>query len=223
MAKKQIEGMEKELFSERERAEIWFAENWKKCLLAAVVAVAAASGVFAWRHFSAEREAAAAAALADASLDNIDAVARKYAGHPAIPAARLRIASGLMAEKKYVPARAEFLKVAEDAKAPVLLRSRARMNAAVCSESQGDIKAAIAEFSAIAEANGPDSPEAGFRAAGLMLRRTDLKGAEAMYASVAAMKGPENRLSDVWAIQSRAALAAIANGDFAPQAKPAGR
>ena len=64
---------------------------------------------------------------------------------------------------------------------------------------------------------------AGFRAAGLMLRQNDRKGAKAMYAKVAAMKGPENRLADVWAIQSRAALAALAEGEPAPQVKPAGR
>ena len=223
MAKKQIEGMEKELFSERERAEIWFAENWKTCLGGAVLLVVVASGWLAWRHFAAERDQTAASALAAATSENIDAVAGKYAGHPGAATARLRVASGLLAEKKYAPARAEFLKVADAAKAPALLRSRARMNAAACAELQGDLKSAVAEFSALAAANGPDSPEAGFRAAGLMLRQNDRKGAKAMYAKVAAMKGPENRLADVWAIQSRAALAALADGEPAPQVKPAGR
>ena len=212
MAKKEIKGLEQELFSDRERAEIWFAENWKMCLLGAVAVIVIASGVLFWRHFDQRRSAAGAAELAVATAETIDAVAAKNAGNPMIAPSRIRIAAGLMAANKFAEAGKEFRKVADDAKASEFLRRRARMNAAACAELGGDLKTAVAEFAAIAGENSPDSPEAGFRAGALMLKSGEVDKAREMFAKVAEMKGGQS--SDIWASQSMAALAAIRNGDF---------
>lgn len=212
MAKKEIKGVEQELFSDRERAEIWFAENWKMCLVGAVAVIVIASGILFWRHFERQRSAAGAAELAVATAENIDAVVAKNAGNPMVAPSRIRIAAGLMAANKFAEARKEFRKVADDAKAPDFLRRRAKMNAAACAELGGDPKTAAAEFAVIAGENSADSPEAGFRAGALMLKNGDIDKARKMFEKVAEMK--VGQASDIWASQSKASLAAIRNGDF---------
>ena len=214
MAKKEIKGLEKELFDDHERAEIWFAENWKKCIVGAVVLILVVSGFFVWKHFDRKNFVKAGSELSAATAKNIDAVAKKYPKHPGVAFNRIRVASELMAAKDFKAAREQFRKVVSDGSAPAFFQDIARKNAAICAENSGDIDTAIKEFQQIADANSADSAECGFHAASLLLNRGKIKDAEARFEKVAKTKGATDTVQNPWVIQSQIALKAIAKGDF---------
>ncbi len=233
MAKKNVDGLEKQLFSDRERMEIWIAENWKKCLVlaaAVVVAVVAVSAVF---HFRQKSDSDYRAKLASAGIENLAGVIAENAEHPAVPAARTRLAKMFFAKGDFRQAGEEFNKVAAAKNCSAYLRENALMDSALCAELAGDFKSAAAAYSAI-EADTTVSAgvraEAGFNAGRILLKSGDLKGAQAAFSKVAAMSVPGAvQASDLWVSLSKSTLAAIKNGDFtsggkaAPAVKKAGK
>ena len=222
MAKRKIDGLEKELFSDRERMELWIAENWKQCVGMAALVVVIVVGVFAWNHFQRRRDAAYRAELAAATPENLDAVVARRPAHPAVVMARLRCARALQAAGQYARARSEYLKAASCAGISEVLRENARMEAATCAELAGEDKIAIADWSAVeagAENSLPVRAEAGYQAGRMMLKNGDISGAKAAFTRVAGMGDVGRSGAEIWVMQSRHALAAVANGDFAPASK----
>ncbi len=222
MAKKNVNGLEKELFSDRERMEIWIAENWKKCLVisAAVVIAVVAFSVFS--HIRQKSDENSRAQLASAGADTLAAVIEKYSDHPAASAARTRLAKMLLAKGDFIQAAAEFKKVAATPGCATYLRENALMDAALCAELAQDAKSAVDAYNAIEsdmEISLPIRAEAGFNAGRLMLKSGDINGAKAIFTKVAAVNFSNQQPADLWAAMSRNALAAISNGDFAPKAK----
>lgn len=220
MAEKKVANLEKELFSDRERMEIWIAENWKKCLFIAAAAVIAVVAVSAVSHYRQKADDASRAQLASAGIDTLEKVIAENAGHPAVPAARMRLAKMLFAKGDFTKAAAEFKKVAATPGCAAYLRENAMMDSALCVELANDTKAAANAYSAI-EADSSVSAavrsEAGFNAGRLLLKSGDIAGAKAIFTKIAA-PAISGQNSNLWAIQSRIALAAIKNGDFAPKA-----
>ena len=213
-SKKDIKHLEKELFSDRERMEIWIAENWKKCIYIAAGVVVAAVAVFAGISYSEKRSAAAAAALSGASADALPAVIEKYSGHPAEAIARIRLARALQDKKDYAAAKKEYAKIAAMENCADFLRNSAALEAAFCDEFAGDIKSASAAFSAIESDNSFDvmsRAEAGYHAGRLLIKLGDFAKAEVLLKrlSVPMISGGE-----IWAFQSAQLLAALKNGEF---------
>ncbi|MBP5531690.1 MAG: hypothetical protein J6Y54_06655 [Lentisphaeria bacterium] len=161
------------LFSDEERAGMFFATYWKKLLALALIAVIATTGIFAYvRH----RESVKAAAIA--KLEQAKTVAEiktELAGNPDIPgadAARFRMAKIYEEEKKY----GEAIKVLEELSASedAAVRSRALLNIAYLSELEGKPEEAVRKFSAIAENTAvpaAERAEAGYAAARLYLAK----------------------------------------------------
>ena len=211
---KKIEHLEKELFSDRERMEIWIAENWKKCIYIAGATVVAVVAIFAGISYSNKRNAAAAAALSGAEADALPAVIEKYAGHPAEAIARIRLARALQDKKDYTAAKEQYKKVLSMENCADFLRSSAALEAAFCEELSGNDKAGCAAFAAI-EAdslqNAAVRAEAGYHAGRLLIKLGDFAKAETLLKrlSVPMISGGE-----VWAFQSAQLLAALKNGEF---------
>ncbi len=211
---KKIKHLEKELFSDRERMEIWIAENWKKCIYIAAAIVVVTVAIFAGISYSNKRNAAAAAALSGAGADALPAVIEKYSGHPAEAVGRIRLARALQEKKDYTAAKEQYQKILAMENCADFLRNSAALEAAFCDEFSGNIKAALAAFSAIESDNlqgSANRAEAGYHAGRLLIKLGDFAKAEALLKrlSVPMISGGE-----VWAFQSAQLLAALRNGEF---------
>ena len=161
------------LFTDEERAGMFFAKYWKKLLVLALIAVIAATGIFAYIRHSESVKAEAIAKLEQAkTIEEIKAELAKSPDIPGADAARLRMAKIYEEEKKYDEAVKvlEGLSSSEDA----AVRNRALLNIAYLSELDGKPDEAVKKFSAIADNTAiptAERAEAGYAAARLCLAK----------------------------------------------------
>ena len=131
-------GMGEALFSDRERFEMWFAENWKKTAIISLVAVTALSIGFGISNSIKERQAKEAAELSSASsIETLTAALQKNAGNPSAPIARLRLANMLFDSAKYTDAISHLEKIVSDKNADNVLICTAKLNIAKALELNG--------------------------------------------------------------------------------------
>ena len=153
--KKDPKAMNKEigeaLFTEEERAGIFFAKHWKKLLAAAVLAVVAITVVFAVIKHREAKQKAATAELAKA--DTIEKLETAIANNPKVPgvdAARFRQAKLYEKEKKYDKAR-QTLETICSTTEDVANRSRAQLTIAYLFELENKADEAVKKFAALAQ------------------------------------------------------------------------
>ena len=169
--KKINSGMGEALFSDRERFEMWFSENWKKAAvisLGIVVAISAAFGIAG--HIKESRAQGAAELSAAATVDALKAALEKNASNPAAAVARLRMANMLFDAGRYSDAIVYLEQIAQDKNADTVLTETAKLNIAKALELSGKLEDAAKAFSASAAAannNFAIKSEAGFSAARL--------------------------------------------------------
>ena len=190
---KQIKGddLGSSLFSDRERMELWFSANWKKCIVWAFAIIAAAVVVVILSSYVRSKDAEFRQKLGSAPVAELADVIAQDPDHEAVPAARLRLANGLLAKGDVNGAKAEFEKLAGDVNAAVALQENGKIGAACCVELLGDAKGAMNSYQALAmdAANSmPLRAEAGFHAARLLMDAGDRAGAEKVLNSVLAGK-----------------------------------
>ena len=169
--KKEISSeMGEALFSDRERFEMWFSENWKKTAFVSLGIVIVISAAFGIAGSIKESKAAGAAELSAATtVDTLKAAIKKHSDNPSAAMARLRLANMLFDAAKYSDA-VEYLKqLAADKKADQILVSTAQLNIAKALELSGKLEDAAVAFSnaAIAAGNVSIKAEAAFGAARL--------------------------------------------------------
>lgn len=148
--KKLDRAISQEVVSDREKFEYFFGTYWKQITAASAVLVVLISLAFAFyrHHQSAIREANAALSEAK-TAEEIIAVLAKHPSESASVAARLRLASLYLADKKYDQAAEEFKKVAGDENLSAPIRFRAMLNCAYLTEQSGKEAGAAEEFSAV--------------------------------------------------------------------------
>ena len=212
--KKNIEGLEKELYSDRERMEIWIGENWKKCVILAAVVVVAVVAVYSVRYRSEEKRRAAIVALASAKAEELPAVLAKYPDSPGAATAKMRLAEHLMSQKKYADAKARYAEVAQDRNAPAELRGRAKIAGAACDELSGNLQDAAAACTALmsdSSAGTTIREEAGFQAGRLLIALKEFDRAAEVLRNVADMpaEGESN-----YRAMAGLLLKSLQSGDF---------
>ena len=191
MAKKEINGNElgNSLFSDRERMELWFAANWKKCVLVVVGLILLSGIAVTWYYVSEKKEADFVRRLNEAkSAKEIAEIIAERPDHDAVHAARLRMAQDLLAKGEVKAAKAEFEKLAAAAKAASALQESGKIGVANCLELLGEAESAMKSYQTIADdvANSlPTRAEAGFHAARLMLAAGNNADAKKMAERVA--------------------------------------
>lgn len=169
--KKINNGMGEALFSDRERFEMWFTENWKKTAIIAlgvVVVFSAAFGIAG--HIKAKRIAGAAELSAATTIDTLKAALKKNSDNPASSIARLRLANMLFDAGKYTDAIEYLNAIAADKNADQMLVNTAKLNIAKALELSGKLEESADAFSKCAAASGDNmsiKAEAAFGAARL--------------------------------------------------------
>ena len=168
-------GMGEALFSDRERFEMWFAENWKKTAAVSLIIVIAISAAFGITGYIADRKAAGAAELSAATaVETLKAAIEKNAGNPAVAIAQLRMANMLFDEKKYDEAISYLKKISANTSADAVLVATAKLNIAKALELSGKTNEAINAFATAAIAANDNSAiksEAVFGAARLLAKQ----------------------------------------------------
>jgi len=139
------------LFSDEERAGMFFAKNWKLIAALAVLAVLAVTGGFAWYRHNEAVKLENTAKLANAKkIDEIEkALAVVPADIPGVDDARFRLAKLYGADKKYDKARA-VLKALAASTRDVASRDRAKLDIAYSLELEGKRADAAKSFAAVA-------------------------------------------------------------------------
>ena len=218
---KKIDGLEKELYSDRERMEFWIAANWKKSAIAAVVLVIVAVAIYAVSNHMDAKKLSAENALTDTPVEKLaDAIAAN-SDLDGVPVAELRLASYLAGKKDYKAAAARLRNVVANKKADQILVVKARMSLAAMLEASGDIAGAAAEYMALesSAASGAIQSEAGFQAGRLLIAQKKFADAEMYLSRIAAKKS--DGISSFYQEQALNLLNSLKNGDFAVAEKVA--
>lgn len=161
--------------------EIWFEKNWKKCSLAIIVILVVGMTVFTTIYLKEQNTAKAAGALAAAKIADLPALLKKTPNAPGAAAARIRLADDLVAKKDYAGAKVQFNAIANDMAAAIELRSRAKLNSALCDELSGNAKAAAESFALLMNDSSISQlirDEAGFQAGRIFVAIKDPRGEE---------------------------------------------
>ena len=211
------------LFSERERFEMLFAENWKKvAVIGVLIALVVALAFVAWRMAdSADRRAAHAFADA-ADIASLEKALAENGSKKGALAARQRLVQLCIEAKKYDTAVKELKLIAADPEADSTVRGNAALSEAFVMELQGKNKEAAALFSkAAANTNyGTALRLEAAAAAGRLLAPVDPKAAldvlERASRLVASNQMAAQALSTVKDLKI-----ALENGELGP--KPAAR
>jgi len=212
--------LEQALFSDRERFEMWIAENWKKVAVAAVLAALVTAGGFSalWHRSHTNRRASYA--LVDAADADLEKTLKQYPDAPGAALARMRLAQKYAADKKYDDAIRLYRQISGDSDTDETLRNAARLAVAATQENAGSSAEAASSYSSIAQdaALAPDvRGEAGLAAARLLAREKKLKEAAAVLQNVIAMAGSPRGAACAEIAKNR--LVAIENGEFGPYQK----
>ena len=207
-AKKDTKNLNREisnaLFTDEERAGMFFAKYWKKLLVLAVIAVVAITGIFAYtRHREAVKSKAVAGLARAKTVEEIKAELAKNPNIPGADAARFRMAKIYEEEKKYGDAikTLEELEGSEDA----AIRNRARLNIAYLLELEGKLDEAAKRFAALALTDAAvisaaDRAEAGYAAGRLYLKLNKKDEAKKILRTVGSLKinPQEQRAAALW-------------------------
>ena len=215
--KKINSGMGEALFSDRERFEMWFAENWKKTAFISLGVVIAVSAAFGIVNHIADCKAAGAAELAAATtIDTLKTALEKNSGNPAAAMAQLRMANMLFDAERYSDAIIYLKKITDNTNADPVLVSTAKLNIAKALELSGKIDEAAKAFSAAATTasnNISIKSEAAFGAARLLAKQGKTAAALEEIQNLEAAKDAQNNMSPY--IADAAALKiAIENGEY---------
>lgn len=194
-AKKDPKAMNKEigeaLFTEEERAGMFFAKHWKKLLVAAILAIVAITAVFAIiKHREAKQKAAIAELALAKTAAELEAAIAKNPKVPGVDAARFRLAKMYENEKKYDKAR-QTLEALSTSTEDVYNRNRAQLDIGYILELEGKDADAVKKFSALANtATLPPAvrAEAAYAAARLHIARKETAEAQKVLAMILALK-----------------------------------
>ena len=223
MDKKQNRQMDAEmssaLFSERERFEMLFADNWKKiAVIGVAIALVIALAFAAWGmvNRSATRAAHSFADAADAPA--LEKALAENKGKKGALAARQRLAQLYVDAKDYKKALENFALIAADPEADSAVRGRARINEALVLELSGKSKEAAASF--VKSANDVNFKngirlEAAVGAARL-LAPADPNGAAAVLDKAAKLTADSQSASQYLAAVKAMKLA-LENGELGPK------
>ena len=196
------------LFSEEERAGMFFAKHWKKMLVAAIIAIVAITAVFAViKHREAARKTATAELAKAKSAAELEAAVAKNPKIPGSDIARLRLAEMYAKDKNYDKARQtlESLNTSED----IYIRNLAQLDIGYIFEIEGNVDKAFEKFSALA--NNRTLPpavraEAAYATARLYVAKKDTAKAKEILKTVADMKIDPKAQPGAAMWQQRAAL-----------------
>jgi len=194
-ARKNPKALEKEisneLFTDEERARMFFIEHWKLIAAVAVLAVLAVTGWFAVSSHMRSVQKANTAKLADAkTIAEIETVIKNTPDAPGADAAKFRLATMYAAEKNYVKAR-QVLEALASSTSDVANRDRARLNAAYTLEFEGNAADAAKKFSDIAGNTALPAmvrAEAGYAAGRLYIDLKKTAEARKVLATIRALK-----------------------------------
>ena len=214
--KKVNSGMGEALFSDRERFEMWFTENWKKTAIISLVVVCAFSVAFGIRgHIENSRKAGAAELSAATTVDTLKAAIAKNSGNPAAAVAGVRLANMLFDAGRYAEAIPFLEQVAKDKDADPMLVSTEKMNIAKALELSGKLEDAAKAFSAAAAAssNFIIKSESAFHAARLYAKLGKTAAALEEIQSIEAAKAGNNAMSP-YADDAAVLKLAIENGEY---------
>ena len=202
---KQIKGLEKELFSEADRAEFWVRKNWHKAAIAALVAVAIGVSVYAINEKREAGKIAAQQAVFSAELKDLAKAIESNPDAPGIDFARLRLAGYYISEKKYDDAQKVLWVIFENSNADVALRKIAALENARVLELAGKTEAAAnfyISMVSMSEFGVASAAECAFQAARLLVQ---LKTPAADSKAVNVLKNIIARKSNPDAASNRAA------------------
>jgi len=218
---KKIDGLEKELYSDRERMEIWIAANWKKSAVAAVVLVIIAVTVYAVINNIEAKKIKAENILSDTPVEKLADAIAAAPELDGVPVAELRLANYLAGKKDYKTAAVRLRNIIANKKADQMLVTKARMSLASMLELGGDISGAVAEYMAVesSAASGAVRAEAGFQAGRLLIVLKKFADAEAYLNRIAAQKA--DGISAFYQGQALNLLNSLKNGDFTASAEKA--
>ena len=215
--KKIDSGMGEALFSDRERFEMWFTENWKKTAIISFAIVVVLSLAFGVAGYIADSKAAGAAELSAATtVDTLKAALEKHPDNPASAMARLRMANMLFDAERYNDAITYLTAIANDADADSVLVATAKLNIAKALELSGKLEEAAKAFSASAAAandNFSIKCEAAFSAARLFAKLGKTASALEEIQNLDAANGAQNAVSP-YAADAAALKIAIENGEY---------
>lgn len=209
------------LFSERERFEMLFADNWKKvAVIGVLIALVVAIAFSAW-SFANRASIRATYAFADAAdIASLEKALAENSGKKGALAARLRLVQLCIDAKDYEKAVKQLKIVASEKEADADVKGKALVTEAFILELQGKNKEAAALFSRVA---ADASCSAVIRleaaaAAGRLLAATDPDAAAAVLSNAAALPAATSRaaqaLSEVKDLQL-----ALKNGELGPKPK----
>lgn len=225
MDKKQAQQMNAEmssaLFSERERFEMLFAENWKKIAVAGIfIALVVAIAFAAWGFVnrSARQAAFAFADAADAAA--IEKALAQNAGKKGALAARQRLIQLYVDAKKYNEALAQLKLVAADPEADSSVKGNAALNEALILELTGKNKEAAAAFTKCA-GNVSFSNSVRLQAAAAaarLLAPAEPDAAAAVLAKGALLAGDTQAAAQYLSVVKAMQLA-LENGELGPKPK----
>ena len=205
------------LFSDRERFEMWFTENWKKTAIISLAVVIAVSLAFGIVGKISENKAAGAAELSAATtVDALKAALEKHPDNPASPMARLRMANMLFDAERYTDAAAYLKQIADDANADPTLIATAKLNSAKALELSGKLEEAAKAFSSSAAASSGNFSikcESAFSAARLFAKLGKTAAALEEIQSIEAAKNTQNAMNP-YAADAAALKVAIESGEY---------
>ena len=162
---KELNAEVSQVMDDFDRFEYGFVTHWKKIVAAAVLIVVAVTVFVSAKVYFNHCENKAAAALGQAqTAEALEKALAQYGSSAAAPAARLRLASLYVADKKYDGARREFQIVSGDRGASELAW-RAVLNLACLAELEGKTEEAAQSFAAFSRTDAVGSE--GYRAEAL--------------------------------------------------------
>ena len=149
-----------EVMDDFDRFEFFFASNWKKIVIAAVVAVVAVTAIVAVKYVVSQNKLKAAQAYSKAAtIAQLEAAIAEYGNTPAT--VYLQLAALYIDAKDYANARKQLLAAAEGDAAE--LRWRAQLNLGYLAELEGKLDEAAAVFADFAR-SCRDAGSAGYAA-----------------------------------------------------------
>lgn len=220
---KNINGIEKELFSETERVELFISKYWLKTAIVSVLLVVIACVIYGVIKYKNDKIAGIQQKFVSAEAGDLPALIADNASVPGADIARFRLAGALLDKKDYSGAAAQLEAVFSNPEADVILRQCAAFELAGVLEQSGKSAEAAKVFTKIADETAFSAgvkAQAGCQAARLMIASGDNKGAETMLKRMIARKGmnAEDFTLAAWVSQCEQMLTALENGDFAVKA-----
>lgn len=209
------------LFSERERFEMLFADNWKKiAVIGVAIALVVALAFVAWGMTN---RAAAKAAYAFADAADAPALEKalvEYGRSKGALAARLRLVQLYADAKNYDGALKQIRLVIETPEADAALRSRAAVTEALILEAAGKTKEAAAAFRKIAgNANYKTAARLEAAVAGArLIAASDPSGAVALLEAASRLT-PDSQAAARHLSAAKSMLLALENGELGPKPK----